>query len=74
MTKDQFLAMLRQILQIVAGALVGLGYLTSGVAEMIIGAVIGVASFVWMMISMRKREAEKKAEIEKALYTPVPPK
>ena len=72
MTKDQWLAALRQFLQVVAGSLVTLGYLTSGKAEILIGVVVAAVSFGWMFFAKKAQAAEVEQKIQAALYTPVP--
>lgn len=74
MTKDEFLAALRQALQIIAGALITGGYITSGKAEVLIGVILAAASFAWMLFTKRRERTEVEAKVKEALYTPVPDK
>lgn len=72
MTKDEFLAALRQFLMIVAGGLVTAGYLKESLIPVLVSILVGAASFAWMLFSKKAEKKAVAAEIHTALMMQPP--
>jgi len=53
MSKDQVLGVVRHVLTIGAGYLVGAGHMDDATAQQAVGAVLGLVGVVWSFLSKR---------------------
>jgi hypothetical protein len=53
MSKEQILGIVRHVLTIAAGYLVGSGHLDDATAQQAVGALIGLAGVVWSVVAKR---------------------
>jgi len=53
MSKDQILGIVRHVLTIGAGYLVGAGHLDDAMAQQAVGALIGLAGVLWSVLAKR---------------------
>lgn len=72
MTQDDLLGLVRQVMILIGGILVGRGVLRQSEVEAVITLALIAVSSVWMLWSKRRLRQETEAKIRTALFTPPP--